>query len=91
MYRNPIGPELPKAFGQRKPPKFVCTQCQDGNCESCIDVLRAVMQNAQPICKCARRGHDGEPVEQQVSDPFTGSVHGPGLEVTDAGEIRRRG
>lgn len=31
----------------------------------------------------------GEPVFKQVRDPFTGSVHGPGLEVTLDGEVRR--
>lgn len=31
----------------------------------------------------------GEPVLQQVLDPFTGSVHCPGLEVTNDGRILR--
>lgn len=32
----------------------------------------------------------GEPVLEQVQDPFTGSVHGPGLEVTIDGDVIRK-
>jgi hypothetical protein len=32
----------------------------------------------------------GEPVLEQVVDPFTGSVHCPGMEVTKDGKIIKR-
>lgn len=68
---------------------WTCIQCRNGNCEGCVDVLRAVIPHAEPICKCETPGHDGEPVDQQVRDPFTDSVHGPGMEVTVDGETIR--
>lgn len=72
---------------------FVCTHCQEGNCDSCIDIGRVMMVRVAdfvPICKCKTPGHDGEPVDQQVKDPFTGTVHAPGLEVSEDGTVTKR-
>jgi len=75
-------------YDKRKPPPFVCTKCQAGDCENCIDVIRAVMSDVL-ICKCRRKAHSCEPVDQQIKDPFTGAVHAPGLTVTKEGEVKR--
>lgn len=32
----------------------------------------------------------GEPVLEQIRDPFNGSVHTPGLEVTEDGKVLRK-
>lgn len=72
----------------RKPPPWVCTHCQAGNCTNCIDIMRVVADLGE-ICKCRRKNHSGEPVLQQVADPTTGSVFGPGMEVTQDGEFLR--
>lgn len=66
---------------------FVCTRCQADDCKNCVDVLRTIYTD-QMICKCKRIGHDGEPVDQQVVDPFTESVHGPAAEITVDGEVK---
>lgn len=72
----------------QKPPIFVCSHCQAGNCEYCVDVLRALFSQKM-ICECKRARHLGEPVEQQIADPFTGTVHAPGLVVEADGTVVR--
>lgn len=72
----------------RKPPPYVCVDCKKGNCVNCIDVLRVVI-NLPEMCHCKRKNHDGEPANEQIADPTTGSVFGPGLEVTQDGDIVR--
>lgn len=67
---------------------MVCANCKLGVCEKCVDVLRAVYTD-EMICQCKRRNHSGEAVEKQVVDPFTGTVHAPGLTVTVDGEVKR--
>lgn len=69
---------------------FVCSHCREYKCEECSDILRVVI-DLEEICNCKLPGHSGEPVEQQIRDPFTKSVHGPGLEVTVEGEVKRHG
>jgi hypothetical protein len=68
---------------------MVCKQCEEGRCEECVDVLRAIYSN-NLICKCTRRGHAGEPRDKQIMDPETGTVYAPGLEVSIDGEVKRR-
>jgi hypothetical protein len=77
----------PKRHSQ-KPPIFVCSHCQAGKCEECVDVLRVVFA-LDTLCECTRKGHSGEPVDQQVADPFTGAVHAPDLVVTADGDVER--
>jgi len=79
---------------KKKLEAWVCTHCIKGDCNSCIDVGRVLMSPLPvsefvPICKCKRPGHDGEPVNQQIRDPFDGSVHAPGLVITEDGEVKR--
>jgi hypothetical protein len=39
------------------------------------------------ICKCKRKGHSGEPFENQIADPETGAAHGPNVVVSEGGEV----
>lgn len=55
---------------------MVCKNCKEGDCEQCVDVLRSVYSKI-PICQCIRKNHAGEPVDNQIIDPFTESVYGP--------------
>lgn len=68
-------------------PTFVCTSCKADNCEQCVDVLRSVYSQ-QTICRCRRKNHAGEPKDQQVSDPFTGTVYGPGMRIKLDGTVQ---
>lgn len=68
--------------------KFSCSHCKAGNCAQCTDVMRVVF-NMDPICKCTRPDHGGEPVNQQIKDPETGTVYAPGLHVTEEGGVIR--
>lgn len=65
---------------------FICTNCTDGKCEECVDILRMVYTD-ETICRCRKRGHAGEPRDSQVLDPETGDVIGPGLKVGLNGEV----
>lgn len=65
---------------------LVCVNCKNGDCYKCVDVLRMVYTD-QPICKCERKNHGGEPNEQQVTDPFTGSVFGPHAVINPDGTV----
>lgn len=67
---------------------MVCPNCKMGACEVCIDVLRSVYTD-KPICQCTKQNHGGEPVEQQIQDPETGTVYAPDLQVTTDGEVVR--
>lgn len=67
-------------------PTFVCIACKAERCRDCIDVMRAVYTMV-PLCNCKRKNHNGEPIDQQVVDLFNNSVHGPGLIVTEDGEV----
>lgn len=67
---------------------FVCTHCKAEDCSHCIDVLRVVF-DMELICHCSRRDHSGEPRDQQIRDPETGTVYAPGLSVTEDGEVHR--
>lgn len=72
----------------QKPDKrlMTCTNCKKGKCEECVDVLRAVYSD-EMVCECIRKNHSGDPSENQIVDPFTQSVHGPGAEITVDGEV----
>lgn len=70
---------LPKAL-------TTCKNCKNGNCNECVDVLRSVYTD-DLICTCTRKNHFGEPADNQVADPFDGSVHGPGAVVSESGEV----
>lgn len=67
---------------------WICVSCKKNKCASCVDVLRAVYADTA-ICRCTRRNHDGDALNEQILDPETGSVHGPGLTVTEDGEVIR--
>jgi hypothetical protein len=43
----------------------------------------------ETICRCRKQGHSGEPRDQQILDPETGTVHAPGLQVSIEGEVKR--
>jgi hypothetical protein len=66
---------------------MVCVPCRRGDCNECVDVLRSVYSEV-PICQCDRTNHGGEPVNQQILDPETGTVYAPGLEVNKDGEVK---
>ncbi len=68
---------------------MTCPNCHKGKCEECVDVARILAGFTQTICQCTKKGHDGEARNQQVLDPFTGTVHAPGLSVTKDGEVNR--
>lgn len=70
---------LPKAL-------TTCTNCKQGKCEECVDVLRSVYTD-DTICTCTRKNHSGEPALNQVADPFDGSVHGTAATITQSGEV----
>ena len=74
-------------FVPRNP--FVCSHCKEGDCENCTDIVRIIVLKKDPICGCERPNHSGEPVNNQIADPETGTVYGPGLSVTKEGEVRR--
>lgn len=66
---------------------FVCTHCKAGDCQNCMDIKRVVVMGKEPLCACQRKGHSGEPIECQIADPFDGSVHGPGMVVSEDGKV----
>lgn len=68
---------------------MVCIPCKTGDCNNCVDILRSVYTDVQ-ICKCQRRDHSGEPLSRQILDPETGTVHAPGLTVSEDGEVTYR-
>lgn len=68
--------------------EWSCTHCQEGNCNGCTDILRAVYE-MDPVCKCKRPGHSGEPKRNQILDPADGTVYAPGLTVSSDGEVKR--
>lgn len=79
---------------QRPDPRLmVCLDCKLGQCENCIDRLRA-LYTTDWICTCTRKLHaekrDGEPTLNQVEDPFTGDIHAPGLVVGEDGQVKFR-
>lgn len=59
---------------------MVCAACKADKCTECVDVLRSVYTD-DTICQCQRRNHAGEPRDQQIADPDTGTVHTPGGEI----------
>lgn len=69
---------------------MVCIPCTRGECQNCVDILRIVYAT-KTICRCEKRGHSGEPRDQQVLDPETSTVHAPGLSVDIHGEVTRNG
>lgn len=74
--------------GQVKASLMTCPRCKAGMCRECVDVLRSIYTD-EMICTCKRPDHSGEPILVQVLDPFTGTVHAPGLTVDIDGEVRR--
>lgn len=82
-----VGVEM--ARHSQKPTRrlMICKPCKDGSCGSCVDILRSVYTDKM-ICQCDRRGHDGEPINNQILDPETGTVYAPGLEVSANGEVK---
>lgn len=72
----------------QKPDKknMTCTPCGRGHCEECVDIIRMLFTKNR-ICQCTRKGHDGEPINQQIKDPETGTVYAPGLTVTEDGTV----
>lgn len=69
---------------------YICASCRADTCNDCIDVLRAIF-GGEPLCRCKRAHHSGEPTDRQVTDPETGTVWGPGLRVTAEGEVLNGG
>lgn len=65
---------------------MVCPNCQKGNCENCVDVLR-ILYSEELICQCTRKDHAGEAVNQQIKDPETGSVYGPHSVIHEDGHV----
>lgn len=70
---------------QRPDRKYkVCLACQSGNCEGCVDVLRALFAD-DLICECTRPRHGGEPL--QIQDPETSVVYSGCAEVHPDGKV----
>lgn len=69
-----------------QPKHFTCTNCQNGDCMICVDVLRMVYTSVT-ICQCTRQGHSGEATDKQIQDPETGAVYAPGLTVEADGSV----
>lgn len=65
---------------------LVCGHCKRGDCNNCVDVLRAIYTDNM-ICRCTRQGHGGEAINNQILDPETGSVHGPGAVIKADGTV----
>jgi hypothetical protein len=70
---------------------FDCPSCRDGSCSNCPDRILALLGRDR-VCSCGRSGHEdsitGEPRSNQVEDPFTGDIHGPGATVkAESGEV----
>lgn len=66
--------------------EMTCPSCKRGECTNCPDVLLAALGRSVG-CTCTRANHSGEPNQQQIMDPETGTVHAPGLEVGNNGQI----
>lgn len=67
---------------------MTCPNCKANNCAECVDIL-LILAGSETVCTCTRKNHDGEPVDQQIADLLTGTVHAPGLEVAEDGTITR--
>lgn len=78
---------------QQKPRRIdmVCPKCKKDKCNECIDVT-LILAGRDQICACIKQGHDGEPRDRQVQDPFTGAIIGPGAIIHTDGtvEINRK-
>lgn len=77
----------PRNIG-RKPSPFVCQNCKEGKCIECVDILR-ILYTSDMICKCKRRGHSGEPSDEQILDPTTGDVYAKALVIKRNGRVQR--
>lgn len=73
------------------PSGWVCDKCRNDDCNNCIDIMRVVIMGKNPMCYCKRKGHSGEAVDKQITDPEDGTVWGPELRVTKEGEVIRGG
>lgn len=69
---------------------LVCKPCSEGHCHRCVDVYRYLAGKTDPICPCRKKDHGGEARDVQVKDPFTGTVHAPGLTVDIDGNVKYR-
>lgn len=68
---------------------MTCPNCHQGKCENCVDVGRLLAGFENTICQCRKKGHSGEPRDQQILDPSTGTVYAPGLKVDVDGKVTR--
>lgn len=75
----------------QKPKKehMTCLNCKMGRCVVCVDVTRYAAGFTSSICQCSRKDHSGEPRDQQILDPETGTVYAPELEVDIDGKVTR--
>jgi hypothetical protein len=84
-----------KRHDQRRIPKnTVCHNCKADNCAECVDVVRilaGLYDKYGALCHCRRKGHDGEPADQQILDPEINTVWAPGLHVEEDGTVVRSG
>lgn len=69
---------------------MICPNCKNGKCEGCVDKVRLILRD-DPICTCKKSGHsdavNGEARLRQIRDPETSDVYGPGLVVTQDGDV----
>jgi hypothetical protein len=81
------------ARNSQKPNKrhMTCPNCHNGDCNNCVDVTRILAGYTDEICQCTRKNHSGEPQQNQILDPETGTVHAPGLTVDIDGKVTRHG
>lgn len=69
---------------------MICKKCEEDKCVECVDTLRSIFFE-KAICECRRKKHNGEPRDEQILDPETGTVHAPGLTVTEDGTVTFNG
>lgn len=69
---------------------MACPNCRNGNCGNCVDKVLLILQK-DPTCTCKKSGHadavQGEARLNQIKDPETSDVYGPGLKVTRDGDV----
>lgn len=74
---------------------FNCPECRNGACQNCPDRILLIL-GRDLVCSCTKANHQelvsGEPRLQQIEDPFTGDVHGPGMVVSaEDGQVKFTG
>jgi len=84
-----VGLKMARHDQKTKKKHLICPPCHNGRCDNCVDVARFLLGFEDRLCECTKKGHDGEPLDQQILDPSTGTVYAPGLKVDIDGKVTR--